>query len=106
MQPIQGLGPLLPSHVVSSAGSAAVGGPRAASTGGPSFKEILLNSLERAHDIEQQAKAAAEQLAAGGDANQPAAKGAMQKADAALRTVTQVRDALLGAYNEIKDLRI
>jgi flagellar hook-basal body complex protein FliE len=106
MQPIQGLGPLLPPNVVSSGRLPGPMGPSAASGGGPSFKEILLNSIDRAYDIEQQAKGAAEKLAAGGAANQAAAQGAMQKADAALRTVTQVRDALLGAYNEIKDLRI
>jgi flagellar hook-basal body complex protein FliE len=86
MQPIQGLGPVVAPQMIRGAGAPVAQAPSAA-TGGPSFKEILFDTLQRASAT-----------------GKPAA--ANEQAAATLRTVAEVRNALLNAFNEIKDLRI
>jgi flagellar hook-basal body complex protein FliE len=104
MQPIQAIGAAPPQRVYGGDLSPG-GGPSPSASGAPSFKDVLLNSIERARGAEQQASAAVRLLATG--AGKPAeVLAAAQKADAALHVATQVRDALAAAYNELKDLRM
>jgi flagellar hook-basal body complex protein FliE len=103
MQPIQALGPLLPPSMIS--GTNAAGAP-AATAAGPTFKELLLSSLERASSIAHPVQSGAASITTQEGTKPMGPQAAMQEAQAALQTATQVRDALLGAYNEIKELRI
>lgn len=106
MQPIQGLSPLRPPQLIVGGSLPGAAGPTPAASDAPSFKEILLDSIERARATRQQADHAVENVASGGGTKPADARAAIDRADATMRTVSQVRDALLGAFNEIKDLRI
>jgi flagellar hook-basal body complex protein FliE len=102
MQSIQGMGvPPLPPQLV-PAGNA----PGASSAGGPSFKDMLLDSVQQVNSMQQEANRAVESLMTGGDTNPAEVLTAVQKADLAFRMVMQVRNKLVAAYGEIKDLRI
>ncbi len=103
MQPIQGLGPLVPVQMISASNPRAIAAET--NVAGPSFKEMLLSSLQRAASIEQQGQQMAATSGGRATASSPA-QSAIDRAQAAVHTATQVRDALVGAYNEIKDLRI
>jgi flagellar hook-basal body complex protein FliE len=99
MQPIQSVGALPPVTV-----RASVGAPME-STGGPSFKDMLANSLEQLTVMPRQAPVAAGDFSSGGEhaANMLLAT---QRADSTIQSAMQVGERLVAAYNEIKDLRI
>jgi flagellar hook-basal body complex protein FliE len=52
------------------------------------------------------ANKAVENLFTGGDSNPAEVLTAVQKADLAFRTMMQVRNKLVQAYQEVKDIRI
>ena len=102
MQSIHSVGvPLLPPQVTGTAGQLG-----AASAQTPSFKDMLLDSVQQVNSMQQEANRAVENLMTGGDANPAEVLTAVQKADLAFRMVMQVRNKLVAAYSEIKDLRI
>ena len=72
----------------------------------PSFKDMLLDSVQQVNSMQLEANKAVENLMTGGDADPAEVLTAVQKADLAFRMVMQVRNKLVAAYNEIKDLRI
>ena len=73
---------------------------------GSSFKEFLLDSLNHVNSMQQDADRAVEQLATGEDVNAAEVLTAVQKADLSFRMMMQVRNKLVQAYQEIKDIRI
>ena len=73
---------------------------------GASFKEFLLDSLNHVNSMQQDADHAVEQLATGEDVNAAEVLTAVQKADISFRMMMQVRNKLVQAYQEIKDIRI
>jgi flagellar hook-basal body complex protein FliE len=73
---------------------------------GSSFKEFLLDSLNQVNSMQQDADHAVEQLATGEDVNAAEVLTAVQKADLSFRMMMQVRNKLVQAYQEIKDIRI
>jgi len=96
MKPIANLGtPALPVRLSSS-------GP-ASSSSAASFKNILIDSIERANCT--QASAAGSDSAAGADANATQPNAATPNNNLAFRTASAVRDQLMGAYEEIKNIR-
>jgi len=103
MQSIQGLGiPPTPPQLTSPGN---VANPTSAA-GAPSFKDMLLDSVQQVNSAQMDANRAVENLMTGGEANPAEVLTAVQKADLAFRMVMQVRNKLVAAYNEIKDLRI
>ena len=70
------------------------------------FKEFLLDSIREVNSMQQSADQAVEQLATGGDVNPAEVLTAVQKADLAFRMMIQVRNKLVQAYQEIKDIRV
>lgn len=72
----------------------------------PSFKEFLLEALNHVNAMQQQADRAVEQLATGGDINPVEVLTAVQKADLSFRMMLQIRNKLVQAYQEIKDIRV
>jgi len=99
MAPISGLGST-PAVLPFSPGSAAA--PKDAS----SFKNLLLESLDQVNSMQKDADLAVQQLVTGGDANAAEVLTAVQKADLSFRMMMQVRNKLMQAYQEIKDIRI
>lgn len=75
-------------------------------TAGPSFKNFLLDSITHVNAMQQDADRAVEQLMTGGDANPAEVLTAVQKADMSFRMMLQIRNKLVQAYQEVKDIRI
>jgi flagellar hook-basal body complex protein FliE len=72
----------------------------------PSFKEFMLHSLDQVNQMQQDADQAVEQLMTGGDMNVAEVLTAVQKADLSFRMMMQMRNKLMQAYQEIKEIRI
>lgn len=72
----------------------------------PAFKNFLLESLEQVNSMQADADKAVETLMTGGDVNPAEVLTAVQKADLTFRMMTQIRNKLVSAYQEIKDVRI
>ncbi|MEM9883536.1 MAG: flagellar hook-basal body complex protein FliE [Planctomycetota bacterium] len=94
IQPNRGVAPLQP------------GKPLAApKTEGPGFKDVLMKNLEQVNRLQQDAETAVEDVALG--------KGqledvliAKQKADVAFQMLLQVRNKMMDAYEEVKQIRV
>lgn len=71
-----------------------------------SFKDLLVESLREVNGMQQDAERAVDQLVTGGEVNMAEVMTAVQKADMSFRLMLQMRNKLVQAYNEIKDIRI
>ncbi len=74
--------------------------------GALNFQDLLLQSLDQINQLEQSGQAAIEKSLAGGDITQVEVFSAFKKADLALRMLLQVRNRVLEAYNEIKQMQM
>ena len=79
-----------------------LGGP----AGGPSFKDVLVDSIQQVNTMQLQADKAVETMFTGGEINPAEVLTAVQKADLAFRLTMQMRNKLMEVYQEIKDIRI
>jgi len=86
----------------SSAGRADAGAP----AGQVSFQDLLLNSIAQTNDQQLTAQSAVEESLTGGDITQVEVATEMKKADLSLKMMLQIRNKLLEAYNEVKDMRM
>ncbi|MEX2315923.1 MAG: flagellar hook-basal body complex protein FliE [Pirellulales bacterium] len=77
-----------------------------ASAGGPSFKDLLVDSIEQVNTMQLDADKAVETMFSGGEINPAEVLTAVQKADLAFRLTMQMRNKLMEVYQEIKDIRI
>jgi flagellar hook-basal body complex protein FliE len=75
-------------------------------TGDKSFKNVLLDSIHDVNALQQDADRAVEGLFTGEDVNPAEVLTAVQKADLAFRMMMQVRNKLVAAYDEVKNIRI
>ena len=75
-------------------------------TGGASFKDVLVDSIQQVNSMQLQADQAVETMFSGGDVNPAEVLTAVQKADLAFRLTMQMRNKLMDVYQEIKDIRI
>ena len=80
-------------------------GPAEASSAGPDFARLLRTAVGRTAEMQQQADATVMAALAGGDVTQVEVLSGVKKADLAMRTMMQVRNKILDAYNEIQQLR-
>lgn len=71
-----------------------------------SFKSMLVDSIQQVNSMQLDANRAVESLFTGGEVNPAEVLTAVQKADLAFRTMMQVRNKLIQAYQEVKDIRI
>jgi flagellar hook-basal body complex protein FliE len=81
-------------------------GAQPVSGAAPSFKSMLVDSIQQVNSMQVDADHAVENLFTGGDVNPAEVLTAVQKADLAFRTMMQVRNKLIQAYQEVKDIRI
>ena len=72
----------------------------------PSFKAMLQDQIATVNDLQRDAKEAIEDLAAGRRDDVESVIVATQKADTAFRMLLQVRNKVMDAYDEIKQLRV
>ncbi|MBI3864712.1 MAG: flagellar hook-basal body complex protein FliE [Planctomycetia bacterium] len=87
------------------AGAAAPGGAASGATG-PNFQDFLLKSLEQVNELDRQSQSLIAGAMTGEDLTQAEIFTSVKKADLAFRTMLQIRNKLLEAYNELKDLRM
>jgi flagellar hook-basal body complex protein FliE len=81
--------------------------PAAQSARGPvSFKDMLIDSIHQVNAMQQDANQAVENLMTGGDLNPAEVLTAVQKADLAFRLTMQIRNKLMQAYDEVKNIRV
>ena len=95
------------THALPSAAlPASITGKQPAASDGPAFKDFLLDSLREVNSMQQQADKAVETLATGGEINPAEVLTAVQKADIAFRMMMQIRNKLVQAYDEVKNIRV
>jgi flagellar hook-basal body complex protein FliE len=73
---------------------------------GKSFKNVLIDSINDVNALQQDADRAVEGLFTGEDVNPAEVLTAVQKADLAFRMMMQIRNKLVAAYDEVKNIRI
>jgi flagellar hook-basal body complex protein FliE len=81
-------------------------GPTAAKESAAGFKDFLLDSIREVNTMQQDADRAVEKLVSGGDVNPAEVLTAVQKADIAFRLMLQVRNKMVQAYEEVKNIRV
>lgn len=111
MNPISSFGSIASQSLVSPTtglGKAnSLGSAPATDAAGPSnFKDVLLDSLRDVNAAQAQADRAVQSLATGGDVNPAEVLTAVQKADLALRTMLQIRNKLVQAFEEVKNIQV
>jgi flagellar hook-basal body complex protein FliE len=72
----------------------------------PSFKDFMLEAIDQVNAMQSDADRSVEQLLTGGDVNPAEVLTAVQKADLSFRMMLQVRNKLVQAFQEIKEIRI
>jgi len=79
-------------------------GPNAAPARG--FKDVLMQNIEHVNKLQQDAQVAIEDLAAGRRDNVAEVMMAAKKAEVAFQMLLQVRNKLVDAYEEIRQMRV
>jgi len=98
---------IIPNHGPSGpAQSVSPAGDRGAAAGSPSFRDVLMQNLEQVNSLQIEAEKAIEDVAAGRRNDIDAVLLAKQKADIAFQMLLQVRNKLVDAYEEIKQMRV
>jgi flagellar hook-basal body complex protein FliE len=92
------LPPVLPAGAETSASSRAAGGIN--------FQDVLMKSLEQVNELDRQSQSMIAGALTGEDYTQAEVFTAVKKADLAFRTMLQIRNKLLDAYNELKNIRM
>lgn len=86
----------------SGTSSRQVSGPQ----GGPSFHDVLKQNIEQVSKLQQEAEMAVEDLAAGRRDDYQGVMIAKAKADMAFKMLLQVRNKMIDAYEEVKQMRV
>ena len=73
---------------------------------GPGFKQLLQEQIDKVNELQRDAREAIEDLAAGRRDDVESVLVATQKADTAFRLLLQVRNKVMDAYDEVKQIRI
>ena len=73
---------------------------------GDSFKDVLMKSLEEVDRLQKDADRAFQGLATGKTQDVTEVLSAVQKADLAFKTLMQIRNKLIDAYDELRQMRI
>lgn len=73
---------------------------------GPDFKQHLMDNINQVNKLQQDAEVAIEDLVAGRRDDMDSVLMAKQKADVAFQMLLQVRNKLMDAYEEVKQIRV
>jgi flagellar hook-basal body complex protein FliE len=84
--------------------SSVVGGANSAATG--SFQNVLRDAINQTNDLQKSADVKVQELATGKTTNIPEVMMQVEKADIALRLMTQVRNKIIDAYQEIMRMQV
>ena len=80
--------------------------PQAPQQSGPGFKQLLQEQIAKVNELQKDAKEAVEDLAAGRRDDIEGVILATRKADTAFKMLLQVRNKMMDAYEEVKQLRV
>ena len=92
--------PIQPTSPKTSVGGAG------ATPSGPSFRQTLEAQIEHVNQLQQDAKVATEDLMTGRRDDVESVIQATQKADMAFRMLLQLRNKVMDAYEEVKQIRV
>ena len=81
-----------------------IGGAGAAKV--PGFRQLLNDQIDKVNQLQQAATEAIEDLATGNRDDVESVLIATQKADTAFRLLLQVRNKMIDAYDEVRQMRI
>ena len=70
------------------------------------FRDLLLGSIGEVNMLQQNADRSVETLLTGGEIGTAEVLTSLQKADIAFKLMMQVRNKLVGAYQEIQNIRV
>ena len=73
---------------------------------GSSFKNMLVDAIKEVNTMQQDADKLVEAWATGGDVNTAEVLIAVQKADLTFRMMMQVRNKMVQAFDELRNIRI
>jgi flagellar hook-basal body complex protein FliE len=73
---------------------------------GKDFKSLLMDNLNQVNKLQQEAQTATEKLTTGETDNVAEVFSAVRKADVAFSLLMQIRNQLVDAYTEIKNIKI
>ncbi|MEX0744248.1 MAG: flagellar hook-basal body complex protein FliE [Phycisphaeraceae bacterium] len=92
---------------VNRTGPAAPKGPSAADdASSPQFKDVMMKHIDQVNQLQQDADTAIEDLVSGKRDDMDAVLMAKQKADIAFQMLLQVRNKMMDAYEEVKQIRV
>jgi flagellar hook-basal body complex protein FliE len=80
--------------------------PPAGKGDGPDFAQLLKKNLEQVNELQADASAAVEDLVAGRRNDLEGVILATEKADTAFRMLQSMRNKVMAAYEEIKQIRV
>ena len=73
---------------------------------GPSFKDMMLKQLKEVNDLEREATQAIEDFETGKRTDFESVAIAMRKAEVATQMLLQLRNKVMTAYDEVKQIRV
>ncbi len=87
-------------------GNVARPGDAGGSEQGPSFRDVLMRNIEQVNELQQDATRAIEQLQTGERQDVEGVIMATHKADLAFRALQSVRNRMMDALEEVKQMRV
>ena len=87
-------------------GDASASGAADTGSGGGSFADTLLNSINKVNDLQNAANSSAEAIATGKSSNIHQAMIDMEKANDSFELMMQVRNKIITAYNSIMNMQV
>ncbi len=100
------IGPIKPADLPKPPDILPTNTAKAGDTDKAGFKNVLLDSIHEVNAVQQQADQAVETLVTGGDIQPAEVLTAVQKADLAFRMLMQVRNKIVAAYDEVRNIRV
>ncbi|MEM6750880.1 MAG: flagellar hook-basal body complex protein FliE [Planctomycetota bacterium] len=79
---------------------------QAGAPGAPDFQAVLRDNIQRVNQLQQDAELAIEDLQTGKRNDVDGVVMATQKADLAFQMLLQVRNKMMDAYEEVKQIRV
>lgn len=97
---------ILPGKIQSQCPTGTQSSTSTTTTDGKDFKTLLMDNLDQVNRLQQEAQTATEKLATGQTDNVAEVFSAVRKADVAFSLLMQIRNQLVDAYTEIRNMRI
>jgi flagellar hook-basal body complex protein FliE len=97
---------ILPNQIQSPSTGSTQSTTSTTTADGKDFKTLLMDNLNQVNRLQQEAQTATEKLATGQTDNVAEVFSAVRKADVAFSMLMQIRNQLIDAYSEIRNIKI